>query len=447
MKIKRVLMMIFACVMLMGQIVFAEGNSDVPETEMKESSQQLGAECDIQAEFLALENAGETIIAVLTEQGQLWEVQPDFVLLDENVQTAEGAFMLKTTGELIRIDSGNVVMEDVVDVCQRKYMEDNVWKIEYTALRKNGELWKSGDGVDFQKIAEGVREIGSWGYLTEEDILWDYAGWSRENVEYILENGYYVQEEGFFLHYQSGEDKKISTLKVKDYGRGYYGKVTEENMDWEHWAYDLILTQENEVWAIFTDEPWGEPTGETQLLSKDGAELCMTGSRWDWKDKNGTYYLLDNIVEPTVETPFIIKRFSNEQGYFDDSYQLRKEGLASDDSVYKNETKVLDYVTELFGSDEMMVALRYDGTIWDVAVDTPVLLGRIENENPCIKGDMNGDKAVDIQDLRMVLRYVCGKTELTKQQLKLADVIEDGTVDIQDLRKVLRFVCGKIETL
>lgn len=447
MKIKRVLMMIFACVMLMGQIVFAEGNSDVPETEMKESSQQLGAECDIQAEFLALENAGETIIAVLTEQGQLWEVQPDFVLLDENVQTAEGAFMLKTTGELIRIDSGNVVMEDVVDVCQRKYMEDNVWKTEYAALKENGELWKSDDEVAFQKMAEGVREISSWGYLTEEDILWDYAGWSRENVEYILENGYYVQEEGFFLHYQSGEDKKISTLKVKDYGRGYYGKVTEENMDWEHWAYDLILTQENEVWAIFTDEPWGEPTGETQLLSTDGAKLCMTGFRWDWKDKNGTYYLLDNIVEPTVETPFIIKQFSSEQGYFDDSYQLWKEGLISDDSVYKNGTKVLDDVTELFGADEMMVALRSDGTIWDVAADTPVLLGRIENEDSCIKGDVNGDQAVDIQDLRMILRYVCGKTELTEQQLKLADVIEDGTVDIQDLRKVLRFVCGKIETL
>ena len=50
-------------------------------------------------------------------------------------------------------------------------------------------------------------------------------------------------------------------------------------------------------------------------------------------------------------------------------------------------------------------------------------------------------------DLRIVLRNICGKVELTKQQIIIADVVMDGVIDIQDLRLELRFVCGKIQEL
>ena len=45
------------------------------------------------------------------------------------------------------------------------------------------------------------------------------------------------------------------------------------------------------------------------------------------------------------------------------------------------------------------------------------------------------------------MRSVCGKEELTEDQKLAADVTGDDQVDIQDLRKLLRFVCGKMETL
>ena len=64
-----------------------------------------------------------------------------------------------------------------------------------------------------------------------------------------------------------------------------------------------------------------------------------------------------------------------------------------------------------------------------------------------IKGDVNEDENVDIQDLRLILRYVCGKQELLEKQIIIADVNEDQSVDIQDLRKLLRFVCGKEASL
>lgn len=64
-----------------------------------------------------------------------------------------------------------------------------------------------------------------------------------------------------------------------------------------------------------------------------------------------------------------------------------------------------------------------------------------------IKGDLDGDMKVDISDLRMVLRAVCGKIELAEKQVYTADADENGTIDIADLRLILRFVCGKVEFL
>ena len=65
------------------------------------------------------------------------------------------------------------------------------------------------------------------------------------------------------------------------------------------------------------------------------------------------------------------------------------------------------------------------------------------SEAEYIKGDVNEDENVDIQDLRLILRYVCGKQEFLAKQIIIADVNADQSVDVQDLRKVLRFVCGK----
>lgn len=64
------------------------------------------------------------------------------------------------------------------------------------------------------------------------------------------------------------------------------------------------------------------------------------------------------------------------------------------------------------------------------------------------KGDVNNDGSVDSADLRLVLRAVCGKTELTAEQQEAANVEgSDNVVDSQDMRKILQFICGKIPEL
>lgn len=61
-------------------------------------------------------------------------------------------------------------------------------------------------------------------------------------------------------------------------------------------------------------------------------------------------------------------------------------------------------------------------------------------------GDVDESGKVDISDLRLVLRAVCGKVTLTSTQKLAADVEKDNNVDIQDLRKILRYVCHKIDS-
>ena len=70
----------------------------------------------------------------------------------------------------------------------------------------------------------------------------------------------------------------------------------------------------------------------------------------------------------------------------------------------------------------------------------------IEAEPDYTLGDMDENGSVDISDLRLVLRAVCGKTELTENQKLAADVETDNDVNIQDLRKILRYVCRKIDS-
>lgn len=70
-----------------------------------------------------------------------------------------------------------------------------------------------------------------------------------------------------------------------------------------------------------------------------------------------------------------------------------------------------------------------------------------------VKGDVDLSGKVDISDLRLMLRSVCGKVQLDDAHIMAGDItgttqdVPDGQVTIADLRKLLRFICGKIETL
>ena len=183
-------------------------------------------------------------------------------------------------------------------------------------------------------------------------------------------------------------------------------------------------------------------TGELIKLGSDCADLAVSGESWDWMDSKGNYYKWDQKVLPTSENPLVI-----DSGFtIDANYELKVKGSESDNYLCKNGEEVLTSVKSFVALQDYAIALRNDGSIWDVT-DRPVKIGTLNTGDDYIRGDITGDGSVQIDDLRMILRSVCGKVELTEQQKLAADVETDGEVNISDLRKVLRFVCGKIQEL
>lgn len=128
----------------------------------------------------------------------------------------------------------------------------------------------------------------------------------------------------------------------------------------------------------------------------------------------------------------------------------------------------LNRVSWMFGNGEGM-SVESDDTSLEIDSEQGVLLVRVRGNSPGIyqlrlccgkivqtvtvevagqvpvQGDATGDGNVDIADLRLVLRSVCRKAELTDVQTAAADVNGDRFVDITDLRMILRAVCGKGE--
>ena len=121
----------------------------------------------------------------------------------------------------------------------------------------------------------------------------------------------------------------------------------------------------------------------------------------------------------------------------------------------------LEEIRPVYSADSDVLTVTADGTVTPKKAGTAVVhVEFAETENikasgfdvmvtieGGMKGDVDGNGKVDIADLRMVLRKVCGKIQFTEIQESVADVETDGTVNIADLRKILRFVCGKIDQL
>lgn len=59
-----------------------------------------------------------------------------------------------------------------------------------------------------------------------------------------------------------------------------------------------------------------------------------------------------------------------------------------------------------------------------------------------IKGDVDGDGSVKINDLLLILHAVSGSTQLNEQQEMAADIDSDGQVSIRDLLVVLHYISG-----
>ena len=169
----------------------------------------------------------------------------------------------------------------------------------------------------------------------------------------------------------------------------------------------------------------------------------VNAARKDMED--GIYKMLPDIWGPVTEMSVSM----SDAGEKLKAYQAAYYGMETAEAVYSTE-------------DTDILSITSDGTVTPKKAGTAVVRvtfpesehGKetwfnvtVTVDGSSMKGDVDGSGKVDISDLRLVLRKVCGKIQFTEAQESAADVEADGKVDIQDLRKILRFVCGKIGSL
>lgn len=364
----------------------------------------------------------------LKENGELWRITPELEVIGQNVKKVADPYVLTEDGKVYDInDMKTAVIEGVKDLSTD------------SALKEDGTAWEASEDGTWSKAADDVKQIyGKQFYLKNDGNLYRWSDDSlfRENVEYVVQDGYYVTGEGF---YQYATASMMGDVRAVDAAYTYHNEI-----DGKYTTYDLLVTEEGEVWASLGGAYYAGSTGEVVKLGSDFAGFCSVGDQWDWRDTKGNYYKWDQIVTPSKTSPLQLAGGSG--SLFD--YALMSEGDDSDNHLYKNGAELLNGVkdiVEVYGGNTV-IALRNDGSIWDVT-GTPKKLGTLNTGDDIVRGDVTGDGLVKIDDLRLVLRSVCKKVTLTPAQKQAADVEQNGEVDIADLRLILRFVCGKVESL
>ena len=85
---------------------------------------------------------------------------------------------------------------------------------------------------------------------------------------------------------------------------------------------------------------------------------------------------------------------------------------------------------------------------WDFANDIMgednIILYALWEQTDVIKGDINGDDDISIQDAIYIFKYLAGKLELTTEETYAADINNDSNVTIADAIYIFRYLAGKL---
>lgn len=366
----------------------------------------------------------------LDNGGMLWSGEE---LIASNVAEAKGHYVLGTDHVLTDIyNTQTISLENVANWVEGlRNPGEGVYNTY--VLKEDGTLWgrmeveKDSDVNEFQLAAEGVSQVTKQGYLKESgeycyfgsdtpylsgvseveaDPLWGQIYWyyGKDGNCYM---GIYSPAVGW--HFVD-----IGKVRVKETASDGYGAE----------AVSYYLTEGGELYQYSED-------GEDILVDEEVVELKQTNDNSVYKKADGLYRYCDTGKTGTDDAPV----------YINIGYVLEDRGIPGDYILLKNGVELLTHVKDVVEG----YAVRTDGTVWDIS-GVPRLMIDLDT-GMYVRGDADGDGGADISDLRLVLRHVCKKTELTGTAFKAADVTDDGDVDIQDLRKILRFVCKKITEL
>lgn len=371
------------------------------------------------------------------ENDTLWS---DSGEIADNAVKFTGHYALSQDGVLTDIyNSQSTIIDDVSDwVEYAEYAgydektDSILWNPTTYVLKNDGTLWsrceveKESDVNKFVQTDKGIVAISSNGYLKENG---DFFSWS-DSANAVLTDAADISG---YPEWYIGMDGNtyISVFNSAIYDPEYVNvgktEVTDTFSGMEDSTYYLTGTGELYLRML---------SGENKKVDENVVELRQSygAGNMCYKKSDGLYYDI-NGQTGTESTPILI-------GYRG-GFVLEDYGVAGDYNLSHNEVDILTHVKTLLSDT---YAVRTDGSVWNIS-GVPEYIFSLNNE--LLPGDLDGSGEVELADLRILLRYVCNKTELTTEQLIAADVEkdDDNAVNVYDLRKMLRYICGKIDTL
>jgi hypothetical protein len=76
--------------------------------------------------------------------------------------------------------------------------------------------------------------------------------------------------------------------------------------------------------------------------------------------------------------------------------------------------------------------------------DKPFAVISLTVELELVPGDVNGDSAVDMEDVSQVLKHINGSLRLEGSRFEAADVSGDNAVSMKDVSLLLQYIKGSI---
>lgn len=190
----------------------------------------------------------------------------------------------------------------------------------------------------------------------------------------------------------------------------------------------------------------------TYQLSKEEWNSTSTGIvNLSLKSNNSDAFLSDNDANVYV----------GENGFKNLSHLVAKkrttiyslgDTLSLDDLevrvVYEDgtEEEVTEYTTNIDEIDmstvgEKMLIITYTEGFQTRKVEFPIVV--TDDEGGVIKGDVNMDRKVSLQDLMMCLYHISGRSVLAGDAFTAADINNDGSITVADLMRMLYYVSGR----
>lgn len=340
---------------------------------------------------------------LLDDNNTLWKGDEK---LASDVEKFDGHYALDFQGTLKDLyNKDTEPLHDVESwaVCTRGYVyvPSSLWVY---VLKKDGTLWGREEtsaeekSKPFTKIADGIAAVYEAGYLCTDGRFYDYSDLEQPvatNVEEPLGDCYYglgdyYGTDGYFYISEYSKYLRVGEIDAQDYRGG---------IDSSGSLYYLILSKTGDLFK------YTESKGAVQIDSN--VKEFIRYDRSDYRKNDGSRYTFDKEkIEPTEENSYVIEGYESSTG---SRFELVDVGKENNNVVMRNNVAILDHVIELW--DDFV--LRSDGTIWDIT-DVPKLVLDLTTDT-YVMGDVNEDGVVNIEDLRIVLRSVCGKVELSER--------------------------------